>query len=149
MAVSVLQVARTIGDLSGWRLSNLALQKIAYVAEMIHLGRTGQPLSTSDFQAWDRGPVSPELYHWAKMYGSSPVKPDIFQRVSPLPPHSGEYSAVASAYDAMKDLSPWQMVDVTHQSDGAWAEYYQAGRKGVVIPKHRIAQEYHVRITED
>jgi uncharacterized phage-associated protein len=149
MAVSVLQVARTIGDLSGWTKSNLELQKIAYVAEMIYLGRTGQPLTNGNFQAWDRGPVNPELYHWAKLYGASPVKQDVFRRVSPLTEDSAEYRAVRDAYNAMKGLSPWQMVAATHQKNGAWASCYQPGAKGVVIPKDRIRAEYNVRITED
>jgi uncharacterized phage-associated protein len=149
MPVSILQVAKTIGELSGWTKSNLELQKIAYVAEMIHLGRTGQPLTTSDFQAWDRGPVNPELYQWAKMYGASAVQPDMFVRVRGLPQESEEFRATRDAYEAMKGLSPWQMVNSTHQADGAWASCYQPGRRGIVIPKDRIAAEYNVRITED
>jgi uncharacterized phage-associated protein len=148
MPVSILQVARTIGDLSGWTKSNLELQKIAYVAEMIHLGRTQRPLTNSDFQAWDRGPVNPELYHWAKMYGAGAVQPALFQRVQPLSPESEEYRATRDAFEAMRGLSPWQMVASTHQSDGAWASCYQPGRRNVVIPKDRIAAEYNVRITE-
>ncbi|KQN25891.1 hypothetical protein ASE86_06780 [Sphingomonas sp. Leaf33] len=149
MALSIFQVARTIGDLSGWTKSNLELQKIAYVAEMIHLGRTGRPLTDSDFQAWDRGPVSPDLYHWAKMYGSKPVDASLFRHVTPLSPVLEEYRSIADAYEAMKSLSPWQMVDATHQANGAWAAHYHAGRRGVAIPKTAIQQEYHARIIED
>jgi uncharacterized phage-associated protein len=149
MTVSVLQVAKTIGQLSGWSKSNLEMQKIAYVAEMIYLGRTGRPLTNSNFQAWDRGPVNPELYHWAKLYGADAVKSDIFSRVADLDEDSEEYRAIRDAYNALKHLRPWQMVTATHQNDGAWASCYEPGRKGVVIPKDRIAAEYHVRITED
>jgi uncharacterized phage-associated protein len=149
MSVSILQVAKTIGELSGWSKSNLELQKIAYVAEMIYLGRTGLPLTSGNFQAWDRGPVNPELYHWAKLYGASSVRPDVFRHVAPLQEESEEFRAVRDAYNAMKGLSPWQMVAATHQKGGAWASCYQPGVRGVVIPKDRIAAEYNVRITED
>jgi uncharacterized phage-associated protein len=148
MAVSVLQVARTIGDLSGWNLSNLEMQKIAFIAEMLHLGRTGAPLTEGDFQAWDRGPVHPDLYHWAKMYGSSKLPPTAFRHVAPLSPVTPAYKAVKDAYESMKGMSPWRMVDLTHQADGAWASCYVPGRRGTIIPKHKIAREYGVRVTE-
>jgi uncharacterized phage-associated protein len=148
MAVSVLQVARTIGDLSGWSLSNLEMQKIAFIAEMLHLGRTRTPLTQGDFQAWDRGPVHPELYHWAKTYGSGKVPLAAFRHVAPLSPVTPEYKAVKDAYDSMKGMSPWRMVDLTHQSNGAWASCYAPGRRGVVIPKEKILEEYGVRVTE-
>jgi uncharacterized phage-associated protein len=148
MAVSVLQVARTIGDLSGWSHSNLELQKMAFIAEMLHLGRTGLPLTDGNFQAWDRGPVHPDLYHWAKMYGSNKVPATAFRHVTPLSPQTSAYKATKDAYESMKDMSPWRMVDLTHQANGAWASCYVPGHRGVVIPKHKIAQEYGVRVTE-
>lgn len=148
MAVSVLQIARTIGDLSGWSLSNLEMQKIAYIAEMLFLGRTGAPLIQGDFEAWDRGPVHPELYHWAKMFGSGKVSGSAFSHIPPLSPNTPEFKAAKDAYESMKTMSPWQMVDLTHQTNGAWASCYAPGRRGVRIPKDRVLAEYGVRVTE-
>ena len=148
MPYSVLQVAKTLGQLSGWSLSNLEMQKIAFISEMLHLGRTGTPLVQGDFEAWDRGPVHPELYRWAKMYGSSKVQSPAFGHVAPLMPGTTEYKAVQDAYNSMREMSPWQKVDLTHQSNGAWAGCYQPGRRGIRIPKEKIKEEYGVRVTE-
>lgn len=148
MPTSIFRVAKTLGELSGFRLSNLELQKVGYIAEMLHLGRHGEPLVAENWEAWDYGPVCPELYQWAKMYGSQPVD-DLFPRLEPLPRDGEKFRSVADAYEMMSKLSPGQMINVTHQHDGAWAQYYKAGHRRIVIPKSAIAREYNARITED
>lgn len=146
MAASIMSVARTLGQLSGWSLSNLQMQKIAYIAEMMHLGRTGAPLIAEDWQAWDYGPVQPELYHKAKVYGTSPVR-DIFMHPS-LPAGSAEFKAVSDALNAMRSMSPGQMVAVTHRPGGAWASHYRSGKRGITIPKWDIWREYGTLIND-
>jgi len=145
MAVSIMQVARTLGQLSGWSLSNLEMQKIAYIAEMMYLGRTGAPLINEDWQAWDYGPVQPALYHRAKVYGTSPVK-DIFDYS--ILCGGEELRAITDAYNAMRHMSPGAMVAVTHRPGGAWAAHYRAGRRGISIPKSDIRQEYGTLIND-
>lgn len=147
MSVSILRVAKTLGELSDFQLSNLEMQKISFIAEMLHLGRNnGSALIREDFEAWDRGPVVPELYKWAKMFGAKPVK-NIFTNVAPLREDGTRYKAVHDAYEMMRSFSPWKMVNITHQHDGAWAKHYKANRRGIVIPKSDIAAEYNVRIS--
>lgn len=141
MAVSIESVARTLGRLSGWTLSNLELQKIAYMAEMIYLGRTGgRPLIREDFEAWDNGPVVPELYHKAKAFGSRPVR-DVFSAPT-LVAGTPEYQAVLDAYNLLHDRNPGQLVGMTHRRNGAWARRYRPGAKGVKIPKQYMLEEY-------
>lgn len=146
MPASVMQVARTLGQAANWSLSNLEMQKIIYIAEMLHLGRTGAPLLKDEWQAWDYGPVQPDLYHKAKVYGTAPVR-DIFLS-PPLPPGNSEHKAIVDAYKLMKNLTPGRMVSVTHRPTGAWARNYKAGRKGVRIPKAEIRAEYGSLINE-
>jgi uncharacterized phage-associated protein len=142
-----MQVARTLGQLSGWSLSNLAMQKIGFIAEMLHLGRHDAPLINEQWQAWSYGPVQPDLYHAAKVFGSAPVK-NIFM-ASPLMPESTQEKAVRDAYVMMKDLRPGQMINITHQPTGAWAQNYQPGMKGRIIPKSAIKAEYATLIQND
>lgn len=147
MTASIMQVARTLGQLSDWSLSNLEMQKIAYIAEMLHLGRTRSPLIWEEWQAWNYGPVQPELYHKAKVFGTSPVK-DIFH-LPVLVPGSSEYKAIEDAYDSMRKMTPGQMVAITHQPGGAWASHYSSGRRGVRIPKQDIVREYATLINDE
>jgi len=141
MTYSILQVAKTLGELSDFSHSNLELQKMSYIAEMLHLGRTGEPLILQNFEAWDRGPVARDLYQWAKMFGSGPVR-NIFSRVVTIPAGTAAYEAVQDAYEMMHDKSPWEMVAITHRKGGAWDKFYRPGVKGIVIPKAAILDEY-------
>ena len=147
MATSILQVAKTLGELSGYGLSNLELQKVSYIAEMLHLGRYHVPLIREDWEAWDYGPVCPELYQWAKMYGTKPVG-NLFPKLPALT-EGDEYKSVLDAYEMTRKFTPGQLINATHQHDGAWAQHYDSRRRGAVIPKEAIAREYNVRITED
>ena len=58
MAASILAVAKRLCERSGWSLTNLALQKLCYIAHMIHLSmHDGKPMVSGHFEAWDFGPV--------------------------------------------------------------------------------------------
>ncbi|WP_410207286.1 Panacea domain-containing protein [Bradyrhizobium japonicum] len=59
MSIASSSAARHICARGNWGVTNLALQKILYMAQMVHLGRTGQRLVDAEFQAWDYGPVEP------------------------------------------------------------------------------------------
>jgi uncharacterized phage-associated protein len=64
MTISVFDAARTLGYYSDWKLSNLQMQKILYLAHMVYMDKnSGEPLVDEDFQAWDYGPVLPSLYY--------------------------------------------------------------------------------------
>ena len=141
-----MRVARTLGHISGWTLSNLEMQKICYIAEMLYLGREDAPLIVEDWQAWANGPVQPDLYHKAKVFGVDPVR-DIFREPG-LSEVGDRYKAVSDAYDIMGNFNPGQMVGVTHRRNGAWAQYYRSGLKGVKIPKSAIRAEYSTLIND-
>lgn len=129
--------------MSGWTLSNLELQKISYIAEMMKLGRSGEPLIKEDFEAWANGPVVPQLYHAVKAYGAGPVK-DVF-RDPVIAVDDPDYVPIYDAFMFMKGMNPGQMVAETHWRHGAWAKRYIPGTRGVVIPKHLIRDEYAAR----
>ena len=78
MAISVLSAAKHMGQFSAWTLTHLELQKLLYLSHMIYLGSHGKPLISGSFEAWAYGPVHPDLYHKAKIFGSDPVENIIF-----------------------------------------------------------------------
>ena len=73
MATSSINAGKTLCELSGWRISNLRLQKLLYIAHMYHLGRTDKNLVNENFEAWQHGPVEPNLYHYVKGYGADSI----------------------------------------------------------------------------
>ena len=141
MTVPVFSAAKRLAKRSGWTLSNLELQKILYLAHMFHLGRTdGEPLVYGQFEAWDYGPVHPDLYHRAKVFGADPVE-DIFYDVDE-PSEGAERSVLDEAYDALGESGPGRLVNATHRVNGAWYANYIPGQRHCVIPNKDILREY-------
>lgn len=144
MTVSALSAARTLCEMRDWQLSNLALQKILYIAHMAHLGRSHAPLFAERIEAWDYGPVVPVVYQRVRGFGSDPIK-NVFHWVSDIPKGTKEYDVLAETEKATRDLSPRQLVSITHWPDGAWAKVYRPGARGIVIPDEDILDEYRKR----
>jgi uncharacterized phage-associated protein len=60
-------------------ITNLKLQKLLYYAQGFHLVLFGKPLFSENIEAWQYGPIVPEVYRLYKQYGSSSLpQPDDF-----------------------------------------------------------------------
>ncbi|MBW3241904.1 DUF4065 domain-containing protein [Epibacterium sp. DP7N7-1] len=148
MTVSVLSAARHMAERSGWSLTNLQLQKLIYLAHMFYMGRNeGEPLVHGTFEAWDYGPVHPQLYARARIYGSSPVQ-NIFAGVTDIS-NTPEGAILNEAYDALGDTQPGQLVNITHTSGGAWDNVYIPGARHISIPNAEILREYNEKGYDD
>ena len=55
------------------QMTNLKLNKLLYYAQGAYLARTGKPLFENRIEAWDLGPVVPEVYHKYKVCGKNPI----------------------------------------------------------------------------
>jgi uncharacterized phage-associated protein len=126
MSVTAVSAGRTICEMRGWSVSNLALQKILYLAHMFYLGRTGQPLIYENFEAWDYGPVVPELYQRAKAFGDGPVR-NVFHWIPDVDEGRPEYAVLKEAVDSTANITPGRLVAITHWEKGAWADCYRPG----------------------
>lgn len=140
MTVSPLAAAKRLCEKSGWSISNLELQKLLYIAHMFYLGRTGAPLISGHFEAWDYGPVHPALYHRAKVFGSSPVR-NVFRMAEELIA-GDEVDVLDETIASLSNAPPGKLVAITHWEDGAWAKHYSPGSRSAVIPNDDIRQEY-------
>ena len=111
-------------------ISNLKLQKLVYYAQGSHLALHGQPLFRAPIEAWEHGPVVPELYHAYKHYGSGNIPaPDAFD------PDAYDARSVAlldEVYDVFGQFSAWKLRNMTHE-ERPWIEAYQNGDGGRVI----------------
>jgi len=141
MAVSGIEAAKRACQASGWKLSNLALQKILYLAHMMHLGRDGERLITDDFEAWDYGPVIPSVYRQVNAFGGGPVQ-NVFHGVADIE-GTQEAALIDEAVNKLADLPPSKLVAATHRSGGAWEKSYEpGGPPSNVIPREVIKTEY-------
>ena len=137
-----VQAARLICELKDWKATNLELQKILYIAHMIYLGNENEPLIIESFEAWDYGPVIPELYQHVKGFGANPVK-NVFHSVALPDQNSSESDYLKRTVDALKNAKASHLVGFTHREGSAWSKAYSVGKRGVVISDQSILGEYH------
>jgi uncharacterized phage-associated protein len=149
MTARLDSVCKYICERGSWRVSNLQLQKLLYMAQMVYMGRNeGARLVDTNFQAWDYGPVSPELYSKARSFGASPVE-DVFPNARVFNAGDSRRVVLDEVCDALLKLSPGQLVEMTHWEKGAWAKHYVPGAKYIPIPDPDIAREYADRISAE
>jgi hypothetical protein len=72
--ISALTAARHMCERSDWSLTNLKLQKMLYLAQMIYMGQFQERLINGAFEAWDYGPVLPAVYGEVKAFGGGAVR---------------------------------------------------------------------------
>ncbi|MCW5693088.1 MAG: DUF4065 domain-containing protein [Pseudolabrys sp.] len=144
MSLTSMQAARIICEHGSWKITNLGLQKILYLAQMIFMGENrGLRLVDTEFEAWDYGPVAPDVYRRVRMFGANPIQDIFFTE-----PRSNDGLREASLHNVCTFLAnkkPAELVAITHWKDGAWAKNYRPGTLGIRIPDGDILDEYRKR----
>ncbi|PZP42405.1 MAG: hypothetical protein DI601_18320 [Azospirillum brasilense] len=121
-----------IGDI----ISNLKLQKLCYYAQGFHLALLDRPLFQEPIEAWQHGPVVPELYHAYKHYGSQSIPAPTDLDLASYP--EDVRALLDEVYSVYGQYSAWKLRNMTHEEQ-PWIEAHQAG--GAVI-EHAAMQEY-------
>jgi uncharacterized phage-associated protein len=136
-----------LADCRGVKVSNLALNKIAYFLHGIFLARFGRPLIDAKIEAWQYGPVFREIYHQFKNFGEKPIS----ERAKVLNVDTGEFETCSydleqNEYNFLEELAesylrmrPSMLVDLSHTRDGPWhnAWFYD----GIVNPGMEITND--------
>lgn len=141
-------VAKFICAEGEWKVSNLRLQKIMFMAQMFYMGEhDGERLFDASFEAWDYGPVIPQLYHKVKAFGSSPVE-DVFYHALPFAENSPRRLSLKEVCSELLKRTPGQLVEISHWDKGAWAKHYVPRVRGISIPDADIRAEYSDRLKQ-
>lgn len=144
--ISSATAARYLCERSGWTLTNLKLQKMLYLAQMIYMGEhDGARLIDSTFQAWDFGPVLPEIYGQVRTFGSGAIQ-DVFRFFGSSSISEDQKKTLDGVYDQLKGKTAGQLVSITHWPGGAWAASYIPGIRGIPISDPSILNEYKDRL---
>ena len=134
-------LARAMCRARQWGISNLTLQKSMYIADMVHIGRYGSPITEEEFEAWNYGPVLPSVYARASFFGSDTVE-DVFPQENLTGLSQATVEEVAKF---VSRFSPGQLVGITHTDEGAWSRYYRQGYRHITIPKQAEIDEFRRR----
>ncbi|WBQ14652.1 Panacea domain-containing protein [Sphingobium yanoikuyae] len=139
------------------QLTQMQLQKLAFIANGWNSVINGEPLIGEEAQAWDYGPVYPELYDHSKYFGKSvigrlinPADSEIAAFFSGRRPTEPDYGAQLNAREkAVIDhvwsrygrLSGPALSRLTHEPGTPWFETYRDGRSRP-IAQHLIDSHY-------
>lgn len=133
---SVLNLAKYIIDKctrDRFPISNLQLQKILYYIQREYL-RQGINAFSEEIEAWQFGPVVPEVYKQYCGFGALPIR----MRYE-IDMESNDANIVNSIIEKKRILNPWDMVSDTHSSGKAWDLIYRGGLGDhQIIPKELI-----------
>lgn len=135
--------ARILAKVDGG-ISTMKLQKLAYLSQGWTLAFLGRPLFEEDFEAWQRGPVSRDLfaYHRREFRVSSwPVG----DRKNLEEDERIILSAVIRNYGALSGI---ELSELTHKDESPWSitrarnNIPEGAPSRVIIPKELIRDFY-------
>lgn len=118
-------------------ISNLQLQKILYYIQKEFLNKDKKAFN-DDFEAWQFGPVIPEVYYRFCGFGAMPITSH-YDEINIV---EEDKKIIDSIIEMKRGKNPWDLVVDTHKSGGAWDQIYKngAGYK-TIIPKSLIKDE--------
>nr|DAX43408.1 MAG TPA: hypothetical protein [Caudoviricetes sp.] len=131
-------------------ISNLHLQKILYFVNAYYLGKTGNFLIKNDFQAWQHGPVIPEVYNRFSYLGSQSISLDDDEKIECISnKEDGNGGSIGKEMgQALKEIililadkDPWTLVRYSHAEDGAWYKTFHNKGQWMPIDSELIKKE--------
>jgi uncharacterized phage-associated protein len=141
VSVSSKRAAYKICELSDWTVTNLEIQKILYLANMVYLGRNNTLLINEEFEAWKYGPVLPKLYNLLKRFGISPIKKYVFDNEVKIINDDKINQLLTEAWEKLGYKANWELVSMTHRENGAWKKVYEENKNNTITIDH-IRNEY-------
>jgi len=105
----------------------------------LRLGRGA--LFHNRIEAWEYGPVIPDLYRATKEYGRNPIP---WYKISDEEASLDEATRrfLQSVYDIYKKFIGIQLSYLTHKSGTPWDKVYQSGVLNLEIPNELIKDHY-------
>ena len=114
---SAMEIVKYFCEQKEWKYSNLALQKLLYLTNVIYIGKHKEALMPERFQAWSYGPVCPPIYHKLKIFGANPVKPMTFIKKQNNIDNDREHEVCTTAVRLFGDMQPTDLIQLTHREN--------------------------------
>lgn len=102
-------------------ITNLQLQKFLYYIQGAFIRDTNKTIFDNAIEAWQYGPVVPEVYFWFSKFMSSPITG--IKTSDNLNLTDKEKEIIKKVISENIDLGPWELVDKTHK-ESPWLKNY-------------------------
>ena len=138
IAVEFLELARKQTHYK--EITTMQLLKLVYIAHGWMLGLYDKPLISDEVEAWQYGPVIPNLYKEIKSYGGGPVESINLGEKTDL--NEQEKETLQQVFDEYSGLSGFSLSAITHTKRTPWYEVWHENKYNLKIPNHLIKNYY-------
>jgi uncharacterized phage-associated protein len=121
-------------------LSIMSLLKLTYIAHGWHLEMRNAPLFKNTIEAWQYGPVIPDVYNDFRKNGVVVNSPATTVVAANLP--EADVNLLEQIWNIYGSLSAFRLSDLTHQQGGPWQIARSIGGYYAEIPNELILQHY-------
>lgn len=106
-------------DNLGEEVTNLKLQKILFFIQKEKIKEKGSGLFYNAIEAWQYGPVVPDVYYEYSGFGAMPIKYySLFDTNFQIEPE--DEKLIDTVIGSKINVDPWNLVTETHVLNGAW-----------------------------
>lgn len=117
-------------------ITNLQLQRILYFVQKDFLKR-GSPAFSDDIEAWEFGPVVPNVYFDFCGFGATSISIS----KGAVPNLTSDKNIIDNIIEAKRSLTPWEAAKETHKATGAWSKVHNNGKGNrCIIPVDLIKE---------
>ena len=120
-------------------ITNLKLNKLLYYAQGCHLSRTGNPLFNTEIEAWQYGPVVPEIYQKYKVCGKDAIH-IVDEEFNPEALDGEELETLLDVMRTYGRYTGSALVSMTHKKGTPWSNAADSG--STVISQDTIKQYF-------
>jgi uncharacterized phage-associated protein len=124
----------------GSGISNLKLQKLVYYAQGFFSAIYDKKLFDEDIEAWQHGPVVPELYHHFKAHSRNPIP--FTEDFDTTKIGEDELELINEVYDVFGPYEAWKLRNMTHE-ETPWIDNEKLAS---VIPFDEIKTYFKTRV---
>lgn len=138
IADAILKIAKSKGK----SLTPMQLVKLTYIAHGWSLGLRNKELFKNRIEAWQYGPVIPDLYHATKSYARSQIPMSVIGEPDDIPIAHEDREFLEEVFSKYGHLDGISLSYLTHRAGTPWTQVYTPGVRHIQIPDHLIAAHY-------
>lgn len=138
VADAILKIAKA----EGVSLTPMQLVKLTYIAHGWSLGLRNKDLFRNRIEAWQYGPVIPDLYHATKSYGRNPIPLDAIGEPNDIKVLPDDEKFIKQVFKKYGHLDGMSLSYITHKAGTPWTQVYSPDKRNIEIPDELIAKHY-------
>ena len=112
----------------GYPVSNLKLQKMLYFVQGVMLVNYGRPAFEDRIEAWQYGPVVPEVYFAYSSYGATPI----LLQYDKINLDAEERNAANIVINSFLKTPAFALVNETHKVNSPWYDAYHSSGDNII-----------------